>query len=86
MMKKIALAITCSALLMPLARAAETGFLEGVAQEVIVKVQTEDGVKWYRVKPDGSRSELDLRPGDRIDFRYATEPGSAEAITIKPKQ
>lgn len=67
------------------AYAANTGFLEGEAQEVIVKVRTADGkLKWYKVKPDGSRQEIDMKPGDRFEFLYE-ESVDLDAITVKPE-
>ena len=69
----------------PVVDAAGTGFLEGEAQEVIVKVRTNDGkVKWYKVNPDGSRKEMEMKPGDRFEFMYE-ESVDLNAITVKPK-
>ncbi len=81
------LSILVAALTMPFAAyAANTGFLEGEAQEVIVKVRTADGkVKWYKVKQDGSRQEMDMKPGDRFEFLYE-ESVDLNAVIVKPKQ
>jgi hypothetical protein len=65
-------------------QAVNTGFLEGAAQEVIVKVRTADGkVKWYQVKPEGSRSEMEMKPGDRFEFLYK-DSVDLNAVTVKP--
>ena len=79
--------ILLSALLFPfIGQAAETGFLEGEAQEVIIKVRTADGkLKWYRVKPDGSRKEIEMKPGDRFEFLYE-DSVDLDAITVKPRK
>lgn len=86
MMKARIMTILLAALVMPLTlQAANTGFLEGEAQEVIVKVRTADGnVKWYKVKPDGSRQELEMKPGDRFEFLYE-DSVNLDAVTVKPK-
>jgi len=68
----------------PPLQAADTGFLQGEAQEVIIKVRTADGkLKWYQVQPDGSRKELDMKPGDRFEFLYE-DAVDLDAVTIKP--
>ncbi|VAW68608.1 hypothetical protein MNBD_GAMMA09-2693 [hydrothermal vent metagenome] len=79
--------ILLSALLLPLSvQAADTGFLEGEAQEVIIKVRTADGkLKWYSVKPDGSRKEMEMKPGDRFEFLYE-DSVDLDAITVKPEK
>ncbi|GAB4344449.1 MAG: hypothetical protein Kow006_00430 [Gammaproteobacteria bacterium] len=79
--------VLIAALVLPLAAlAANTGFLEGEAQEVIVKVRTADGkVKWYQVKPDGSRKELEMKPGDRFEFLYE-DSVDLNAVTVRPKE
>jgi|GEM_PF-3450205 len=66
-------------------QAANTGFLEGEAQEVIIKVRTADGkLKWFKVNPDGSRKEMSMKPGDRLEFLYE-DSVDLNAITVKPK-
>lgn len=86
-MKAITLTVlTATLMLSPLAQAASTGFLEGEAQEVIVKVRTPEGkAKWYKVNPDGSRKEMEMKPGDRFEFMYE-ESIDLNAITVKPKK
>ena len=85
-MKLKLLTMAVGLMLIPfVAQAAETGFLEGVAQEVIVKVRTSDGtLKWYQVKSDGSRKELEMKPGDRFEFLY-DDAVDIDAITVNPK-
>ncbi|MEJ2691774.1 MAG: hypothetical protein P8166_01670 [Candidatus Thiodiazotropha sp.] len=86
-MKKIIPAVLLSTLMVPVyLQAANTGFLEGEAQEVIVKVRSADGkVKWYKVREDGSRTEMDMKPGDRFEFLYE-ESVDLDAITVKPQE
>ena len=81
------LVVTLSVLAFPVtALSADTGFLEGEAQEVIIKVRTADGkYKWYQVKPDGTRKEMEMKPGDRFEFLYE-DSVDLDAITVKPKQ
>lgn len=69
----------------PVLNAANTGFLEGEAQEVIIKVRTADGkLKWYKVNSDGSRKEITMKPGDRLEFLYE-DSVDLNAITVNPK-
>ncbi|HEB95520.1 MAG TPA: hypothetical protein ENI96_03695 [Sedimenticola thiotaurini] len=81
------LVVTISILAFPASTlAADTGFLEGEAQEVIVKVRTADGkYKWYRVMPDGTRKEMEMKPGDRFEFLYE-DSVDLDAITVRPKK
>jgi len=81
------LTVLIAALAIPsVLHADNTGFLEGEAQEVIVKVRTADGkVKWYQVKEDGSRKELEMKPGDRFEFLYE-DAVDLDAVTVKPKE
>ncbi|MCP5443630.1 MAG: hypothetical protein H6968_11395 [Chromatiaceae bacterium] len=87
MMKSRFVTVLLAMLVMPLTlQAANTGFLEGEAQEVIVKVRTADGkVKWYKVQPDGSRQEMEMKPGDRLEFLYE-ESVDLNAVVVKPKK
>ncbi|HED33538.1 MAG TPA: hypothetical protein ENJ08_04860 [Gammaproteobacteria bacterium] len=67
-----------------LVNAAETGFLEGEAQEVLVKVRMPDGtLKWYKVANDGTRKEIEMKPGDRFEFLYE-DSVDLDAITVNP--
>jgi hypothetical protein len=86
-MKKSIPVILLSVLMNPFhLQAANTGFLEGEAQEVIIKVRTADGkVKWYKVNEDGARTEMDMKPGDRFEFLFE-ESVDLNAITVKPQQ
>ncbi len=66
--------------------AVETGFLEGEAQEVLVKVRMTDGsLKWYQVAKDGTRKEIDMKPGDRFEFLYE-DSVDLDAITVNPNK
>lgn len=82
-MKLTTALIAAMAVNLPL-QAADTGYLEGEAQEVIIKVRTADGkLKWYQVKPDGSRRELEMKPGDRFEFLY-DDAVDLDAVTVNP--
>ena len=78
------LTVLITALALPFAvQSADTGFLEGETLEVIVKVRTADGkLKWYRVQPDGTRREMEMKPGDRFEFLYE-ESVDLDAITVE---
>lgn len=49
----------------------------GEVKEVIVKIQTKDGVKWYKLGKD--MTPVDIKPGDYVDFDYADD--TIESIT-----
>lgn len=45
--------------------------LPGEVEEIIIKVVTEDGVKWYRLGKD--LQPVDIKPGDPVQFDYADD-------------
>jgi hypothetical protein len=55
--------------------------LHGEVQEIIIKIETEDGVKWYQVGKD--MELINIREGDRVHFDYADD--DLEAIVVEPK-
>jgi hypothetical protein len=52
----------------------------GHVQEIIVKIQTADGVKWYKL---GKELEpINIKEGDYVRFDYADD--AIESITVEP--
>lgn len=45
--------------------------LPGEVQEIIIKVVTEEGVKWYRLGKD--LQPIDIKAGDQVQFDYADD-------------
>lgn len=45
--------------------------LPGEVQEIIIKVVTDEGVKWYRLGED--LQPIDIKAGDRVEFDYADD-------------
>ena len=57
------------ALVLPSAASAQTE--SGEVQEVLIKVRTDEGDRWYRL---GETLEaVDVRPGNYIEFDYADD-------------
>ena len=79
-MLKPFLALTLMALALPLPLAAQTAQDEGEVAEVIVKINTPEGPKWYRL---GKGVEaVDVTEGKVVQFDYLGD--SIEAITVVP--
>ena len=53
--------------------------ISGQVEEIIIKVQTPDGVKWYRLGKD--LKSMDIKAGDRIHFDYADD--TVEEIPVE---
>lgn len=49
----------------------------GQVQEILVKIETKDGINWYKLGKD--LKLIDLKPGDHVDFEYADD--TIESIT-----
>jgi hypothetical protein len=60
--------VACIALVMVFAfpAASLADHLHGEVQEIIIKIETEDGVKWYQVGKD--MELINIREGDRVHF------------------
>ena len=64
------------ALVLPTAAVGQAG--SGQVQEVLIKVRTDEGDKWYRLGE--SLEPADVRPGNYINFDYADD--TIESISI----
>ena len=54
--------------------------ISGQVEEIIIKVKTADGEKWYRLGKD--LTPMDIKAGDRIRFDYADD--TVEEIPVEP--
>ena len=79
MFKPLALLIALT-LALPLPVAAQTARDEGEVAEIIVKINTPNGPKWYRLG-EGVEA-VDVTEGKVVQFDYLED--TIEAITIKP--
>ena len=79
MLKPLAL-LTALALALPLPVVAQTARDEGEVAEIIVKINTPSGPKWYRLG-EGVEA-VDVTEGKVVQFDYLED--TIEAITIKP--
>ncbi len=59
-----------------LARADDAG---GEVKEIIIKIETKDGVQWYRLGED--LEEIDIHAGDYVSFDYADD--TIESIEVE---
>jgi hypothetical protein len=59
-----------------LARADDAG---GRVKEIIIKIETDDGVQWYRLGKD--LEEIDIHEGDYVQFDYADD--TIEGIEVE---
>ncbi len=72
--------LTVMALALPLPLAAQTAQDEGEVAEVIVKIMTPEGPKWYRLGKDVEA--VDVTEGKVVQFDYVGD--NIEAITVLP--
>lgn len=52
----------------------------GQVKEIIIKIQTEDGEKWFRLGKD--LKAIDIHEGDYVQFDYADDD-TIEAIEVE---
>lgn len=55
--------------------------LPGEVEEIIIKVVTEEGVKWYRLGKD--LQPIDIKAGDQVQFDYADD--TVEEVEVVPQ-
>lgn len=54
----------------------------GQVKEIIIKIETEDGPRWYTLGKE--LNEIDVREGDRVQFDYADD--TIEAIEVENRE
>ncbi len=70
-MKKGPIVLAAAALVVGFTSPSLATHERGEVKEIIIKIQTEEGERFYRV---GSDVELlNLRPGDTVDFDYSDD-------------
>lgn len=79
-MNKAATVCALAALALALPTAAGAQAESGQVQEVLIKVRTDEGDKWYRL--GDSLEPTDVRPGNYIQFDYADD--TIETISTGP--
>lgn len=81
-MNRTAMLCTLAAFALVLPSAASSQTESGEVQEVLIKVRTDEGDRWYRL---GETLEaVDVRPGNYIQFDYADD--TIEAVTSPGKE
>ena len=71
--------MTPMALMAALAAPAMAGEAQGEVQEIIIKIQTPDGPRWYSLGSD--LSKIDIRKGAVVRFNYADD--TIESIDVE---
>jgi hypothetical protein len=71
-------AMTPMALMVTLAAPAMAGEAKGEVQEIIIKIQTADGPRWYSLGSD--LSKIDIRKGAVVRYNY--EEDTIDAIEV----
>lgn len=66
-----------AALIFPSTMYADPTHDSGQVQEIIVKIETKDGVKWYKLGKE--MKPFDVKAGDHVSFDYADD--TIESIT-----
>jgi hypothetical protein len=56
----------------------------GEVKEIIIKIQTEDGEKWFRLGKD--LEAINIHEGDYVQFDYADEPTTTPLRPSKSKR
>ena len=73
-------AMTPMALMVAFAAPAMAGEAKGEVQEIIIKIQTPEGPRWYSLGSD--LSKIDIRKGAIVRFNYSDD--TIEAIEVAP--
>ena len=81
-MFKLLVLLTALTLALPLPLVAQTAQGEGEVAEIIVKINTPEGPKWFRLGKDVE--SIDVTEGKAVQFDYLGD--SIEAITVKPEE
>lgn len=55
--------------------------ISGEVQEIIIKIKTDDGEKWYKLGKD--LEPIDIKEGDYVRFDYADD--AIESITTESR-
>jgi len=76
---KATLALVAMASMIALAAPAMAGESKGEVQEIIIKIQTPDGPRWYSLGTD--LSKIDIRKGAIVRFNYADD--TIESIEVE---
>ncbi len=79
-MKKSLFTTVIAASALSLAMPAHADHAKGVVQEILIKIQTKDGVQWLKLGKD--LQKVDLSPGDLVEFDYADDV--IETIDVVP--
>ncbi len=57
----------------------------GTVAEILVKIDTPDGPRWFKLGKDKKLTPAEFREGDHVQFDYADD-GTIESIDIVPEQ
>jgi plastocyanin len=68
---KTTLGIAVMAIAVAFSFAANADDISGQVKEVLIKIETSDGVKWYKLGED--MEAVDIKAGDYVSFDYADD-------------
>ncbi len=68
---KTTLGIAVMAVAVAFSFAANADDISGQVKEVLIKIETSDGVKWYKLGED--MEAVDIKAGDYVTFDYADD-------------
>lgn len=80
MMKSLGFLVTALALAVPLPMAAQTAAGTDAATRIIIKINTPEGPKWFRLGDEVE--QVDVTDGKVVEFNYQGD--SIEATTVLP--
>jgi hypothetical protein len=78
-MKKAAILVVAAAVGFFPTGFARADHASGQVREIIIKIETKDGVQWYRLGED--LEEIDIHEGDYVSFDYADD--TIESIEVE---
>ncbi len=78
-MNKAAILVVAAAVVFFPTGFARADHASGHVREIIIKIETKDGVQWYRLGED--LEEIDIHAGDYVSFDYADD--TIESIEVE---
>ena len=78
-MKRILALVALASMAVAVAVPATAGDAQGEVTEIIIKIETPDGPRWYSLGAD--LSTIDIRKGDVVRFNYADD--TIESVEVE---
>ncbi len=81
-MNKAAILVVAAAVVFFPTGFARAGHASGQVKGIIIKIETKDGVQWYRLGED--LEEIDIHAGDYVSFDYADD--TIDSIEVEEEE